>query len=191
MERIISLIKFFKNLDSKLGDLVTLTEPSNYKTLLDIASKLYDDEVSHYRYLEDKSGKFLTFITFLLPSTLTILYWLDSKKINLFNPYIVLSTSLTLFAIIISLVFVFASYSLLEKPVLTISKQNIEEAGSENFNTIYVNFINAYNRSIYIYRAVNKKKADRLDYAYQFLIAYFLFSILTGIFIAISFFFNI
>ncbi|MEN2751641.1 hypothetical protein AAIR29_08345, partial [Psychrobacter sp. FBL11] len=117
MKKIKSLIEFFKNLDSKIGDLVTLTEPSNYRTLLDIASKLYDDEVSHYKYLEDKSARFLTFITFFLPSTLTILYWLYSNNSSLFNPYVVLSISLMLSAIIISLGFVFAAYSMMPKPV--------------------------------------------------------------------------
>lgn len=191
MKKIKLLIEFFKKFDTNLEDLVALTAPSNYKTLLDIASKLYDDEVSHYRYLEDKSGRFLTFITFLLPSTLTILYWLHSNNSNLFNPYVVFSILSTLLAIIMSLVFVFAAYSLSEKPVLSISKQNIEEAGSENFNTIYINFINAYNKSILMHRKVNKKKADHLDWAYQFLRAYFFLAILTGVFIAIDFFFNI
>lgn len=191
MGKIKSLIEFFKNLDSKLGDLVALTEPSNYKTLLDIASKLYDDEVSHYRYLEDKSARFLTFITFLLPSTLTILYWLYSSNSSLFNPYVVLSISLALSAIIISLVFVFASYSLLPKPVLIISQKTIDEAGYENFNSIYLSFIKAYNDSVDKHRVTNKKKADRLDYAYKFLIAYAVFTFITGIFIAISFFFSI
>lgn len=185
------IINFFKNLDSKLGDLVALTEPSNYKTLLDIASKLYDDEVLHYRYLEDKSARFLTFITFLLPSTLTVFYWLYSNNNGLFNPYVVLFICLALSAIIVSLVFVFASYSLLPKPVLIISQKNIDEAGYENFNSIYLSFIKAYNESVDKHRIINKKKADRLDYAYKLLIAYAVFTFITGIFIAISFFFNI
>lgn len=191
MKKIKLLIEFFKDLDSKLEDLVSLNEPSNYKTLLDISSKLYDDEVSHYRYLEDKSGRFLTFITFLLPSTLTILYWLYSNNSSLFNPYVVLAISLTFVAIITSLVFVFASYSLLPKPVLIISEQNMKEADSENFNSFYLSFIKAYNQSVDKHRAINKKKADRLDYSYKFLCAYVVLTFITGIFIAISFIFNI
>lgn len=191
MKKIKSLIEFFKNLDSKIGDLVTLTEPSNYRTLLDIASKLYDDEVSHYKYLEDKSARFLTFITFFLPSTLTILYWLYSNNSSLFNLYVVLSISLMLSAIIISLGFVFAAYSMMPKPVLTISQKEIDAAGYENFNSIYLSFIKAYNDSVDKHRITNKKKADRLHYAYKLLIVYAVFTLITVMFIAISFFFNI
>ncbi|MGM8886809.1 hypothetical protein ACS8FD_12825, partial [Psychrobacter sp. 1U2] len=69
MKKIKGLLTFFSDLSSKLDDLIEVTSPSNYKTLLDISSKLYDDEVSRYRFLEEKSSRILGLITFLLPST--------------------------------------------------------------------------------------------------------------------------
>lgn len=71
-----------------------------------------------------------------------------------------------------------------------ISEQNIEEAGSKNFDTIHLNFLKAYRKAIDIYREVNMKKADNLDYAYKFLGAYFIFSIIMAIFIVMSFIFG-
>jgi len=187
MKEIKTVLEFFKDLADKLGDLVSVTEPSNYKTLLDVSSKLYDDEVSRYRFLEEKSSRILTLISFLLPSTSTILYWIYSNSSNLFNPYVVLSIFLALCSILISLFFVLATYSMSERPVLEISEGNIEEAGNKNFNTIYLNFLQAYRRSISQYRLVNGKKAKSLDYAYKFLIAYFIASCITAVFLAISF----
>ena len=190
MKEIRSVVGFFNDLADKLKDLVSVTEPSNYKTLLDVSAKLYDDEVSRYRFLEEKSSRILTLISFLLPSTSTILYWIYSNSSNLFNPYVVLSIFLALCSILTSLFFVLATYSMSERPVLEISDGNIEEAGNKNFNTIYLNFLQAYRRSISQYRLVNGKKAKSLDYAYKFLIAYFVASFIMAVFLAISFIFN-
>lgn len=187
MKEIRTVLDFFSDLANKLGDLVSVTEPSNYKTLLDVSSKLYDDEVSRYRFLEEKSSRILTLISFLLPSTSTILYWIYSNSSNLFNPYVILSIFLALCLILTSLFFVLATYSMSERPVLEISEGNIEEAGNKNFNTIYLNFLQAYRRSINQYRLVNGKKAKSLDYAFKFLIAYFVASCIMAIFLAISF----
>ncbi|MEN2751636.1 hypothetical protein AAIR29_08320, partial [Psychrobacter sp. FBL11] len=74
---------------------------------------------------------------------------------------------------------------------LTISQKEIDAAGYENFNSIYLSFIKAYNDSVDKHRITNKKKADRLDYAYKLLIVYAVFTLITVMFIAISFFFNI
>lgn len=190
MKEIRSVVGFFNDLADKLKDLVSVTEPSNYKTLLDVSAKLYDDEVSRYRFLEEKSSRILTLISFLLPSTSTILYWIYSNSSNLFNPYVVLSIFLALCSILTSLFFVLATYSMSERPVLEISDGNIEEAGNKNFNTIYLNFLQAYRRSISQYRLVNGKKAKSLDYAYKFLIAYFAASFIMAVFLAISFIFT-
>ncbi|MCG3878308.1 hypothetical protein [Psychrobacter sp. Ps6] len=190
MKEIRSVVGFFSDLADKLKDLVSVTEPSNYKTLLDVSAKLYDDEVSRYRFLEEKSSRILTLISFLLPSTSTILYWIYSNSSNLFNPYVVLSIFLALCSILTSLFFVLATYSMSERPVLEISDGNIEEAGNKNFNTIYLNFLQAYRRSISQYRLVNGKKAKSLDYAYKFLIAYFAASFIMAVFLAISFIFT-
>lgn len=187
MKEIRTVLDFFSDLANKLGDLVSVTEPSNYKTLLDVSSKLYDDEVSRYRFLEEKSSRILTLISFLLPSTSTILYWIYSNGSNLFNPYVILSIFLALCLILTSLFFVLATYSMSERPVLEISEGNIEEAGNKNFNTIYLNFLQAYRRSINQYRLVNGKKAKSLDYAFKFLIAYFVASCIMAVFLAISF----
>lgn len=187
MKEIRTVVGFFNDLADKLKDLVSVTEPSNYKTLLDVSAKLYDDEVSRYRFLEEKSSRILTLISFLLPSTSTILYWIYSNSSNLFNPYVVLSIFSVLCSILISLFFVLATYSMSERPVLEISDGNIEEAGNKNFNTIYLNFLQAYRRSISQYRLVNGKKAKSLDYAYKFLIAYFVASFIMAVFLAISF----
>lgn len=187
MKKIRTVLGFFNDLADKLADLVNVTEPSNYKTLLDVSSKLYDDEVSRYRFLEEKSSRILTLISFLLPSTSTILYWVYSNSSNLFNPYVILSIFLALCLILISLFFVLATYSMSARPVLEISEGNIKEAGNKNYNTIYLNFLKAYQRSISQYRLVNGKKAKSLDYAYKFLIAYFVASCIMAIFIAISF----
>ena len=187
MIKIRGLLKFFSDLSIKLDDLVEVTSPSNYKTLLDISSKLYDDEVSRYRFLEEKSSRILALITFLLPSTSTILYWIYSNNSNLFNPYVMLSILISVVVLLLSLSCVLATYYMSKKPVLVISEKNIDEAGTKNFNTVYLNFLRAYRRSIDQYRTVNEKKAQYLDYAYRFLIAYFICSCITAIFIAMSF----
>lgn len=187
MEKIRGLSKFFRDLISRLDDLIEVTSPSNHKTLLDISSKLYDDEVSRYRFLEEKSSRILALITFLLPSTSTILYWIYSNNSDLFNPYVMLSILLSIVVLLLSLSCVLATYYMSKKPVLVISEKNIDEADSKNFNTIYLNFLQAYRRSIDQYRLVNEKKAQCLDYAYRFLIAYFVSSCIMAIFIAMSF----
>lgn len=187
MEKIRGLSKFFRDLISRLDDLIEVTSPSNHKTLLDISSKLYDDEVSRYRFLEEKSSRILALITFLLPSTSTILYWIYSNNDDLFNPYVMLSILLSIIVLLLSLSCVLATYYMSKKPVLVISEKNIDEADSKNFNTIYLNFLQAYRRSIDQYRLVNEKKAQYLDYAYRFLIAYFVSSCIMAIFIAMSF----
>lgn len=190
MKRLKVILGFFKSLDSKLSDLVYVTAPSNYKTLLDISTKLYDDEVSRYRFLEEKSSRILTLISFLLPSTFTILYWIYSNNSKLFNPYVNLSISLTLVTIIASLFFVLKTYSISGKPVLEISEENIDEAGRENYDSIYLNFLKAYRKAYYKYRLVNDKKVNSLNLAYWFLIAYFACSGIVTIFILISLMIN-
>lgn len=187
MREIRDVLMFFRGLNSRLDDLIEVTSPSNYKTLLDISSKLYDDEVSRYRFLEEKSSRILSLITFLLPSTSTILYWVYSNNSDLFNPYVILAILLAIVLLLLSLSCVLATYYMSKKPVLLISEKNIDEAETKNFNTIYLNFLKAYRRSIAQYRLVNEKKAQYLDYSYRFLIAYFVSSCIMVIFIVISF----
>lgn len=186
MIKLKSVSRFFKDLESKLDDLIYVTTPSNYKTLLDIAIKLYDDEISRYRFVEEKSSRILALISFLLPSMSTILYWIYSNESNTFNPYVILSIVISYFTILISLFFVLRTYSILGKPVLNISDGNIDEAESKNYDTIYLNFLKAYRKAYDDYRLVNDRKVNSLNLAYWFLIGYFLSSGIMILFVTIS-----
>ena len=57
MNKLRTIIDFSKQLGANIGDLVSVTAPSNYKTLLDISLNLYNDEVARYKFLEEKSSR--------------------------------------------------------------------------------------------------------------------------------------
>ena len=177
MKKIRKILRFFTDLSNNLDELVKVTTPSNYKTLLDISSKLYDDEISRYRFLEDKSSRFLALISFLLPANYSILYWVYSKNNDLFSLSMILIIFLSLIAILLSLGYVLVTYSITNKPALEIPKDYIEHIDNNDdvsYNKVYFDFINFYCESINEYRLANTKKAKHLKYAHRFLIAYFL-----------------
>lgn len=160
--------------NKKLNDLVVVTAPSNYKILFDITSKLYDDEVSRYRFLEEKSSKLLAVIVFLLTSMMTVFYWVYQENSRLFSLSVVFLLLVALLMITVSLGFILGSYSVTIKPAMEISDQNIDEAGIiPDYDRHYLNYLTAYRDFGNEYREKNKQKGRSVKLAQKFLVYYF------------------
>ena len=59
-----NIVRKINLLNSSLEQLVAVTTPNKNKILLDVAIKLYDDEVSRYRWLEAKAIRVLNIVFF-------------------------------------------------------------------------------------------------------------------------------
>lgn len=179
--------KQLTELESQVEDLVKVTEPSNYKTILDVTRNLYEDEISRYRFLEEKSSRFLTLISLLLPATITILFWIYSNYPNILDIYILLPVIAALSFITLSLFFILKSYSITFKPYIEITDAMISHAHTDHFDIIYRVYLVLYRKACEGYRKANKSKGDTVARAHKFLTYYFASLGFVVVFILIAF----
>ncbi|MDC4991306.1 hypothetical protein OHW12_17590 [Acinetobacter baumannii] len=144
-----------------------------YKALFEYQKSQYEDEKNRYQKLEDKSSKYLTLLTFVIPVySLIINKFLDDK----FNDVNCFLYSISLFFIFITFFsFCFAWYSIFKS--LKLNENSKMPADSELVNffnneghsleSIYLYLANHYATLITDFRAINSRKTDAMLKGYN------------------------
>ena len=173
-----NLVRRTKPLDSKLEQLVAVTTPNKNKILLDVANKLYDDEVARYRWLEEKAMRIFTIALFLVTSMATILSWLFINYSYVFNLITLIVVVAAFGLAIMSILSIVELLRTIEKPALQISNANIAAAndGNKAYNDFYSGLVKAVYDGTLEYRKVNRDKEKKFKLAYKYLL-YLLLSI--------------
>ena len=173
-----NLVRRTKPLDSKLEQLVAVTTPNKNKILLDVANKLYDDEVARYRWLEEKAMRIFTIALFLVTSMATILSWLFINYSYVFNLITLIVVVAAFGLAIMSILSIVELLRTIEKPALQISNANIAAAnnGNKTYNDFYSGLVKAVYDGTLEYRKVNRDKEKKFKLAYKYLL-YLLLSI--------------
>lgn len=165
-------------LDFRLEQLVEVTTPNKNKILLDVAIKLYDDEVGRYRWLEEKAMRIFTIDLFLVTSMATILSWLFINYSYVFNE-ITLTIIIVAFVLAISsMLYIVELLRTIEKPAISISSDNIAAANDDKelYNEFYSGLLKEVYNGVLEYRDVNREKEKGFKLAYKYLL-YLLLSI--------------
>ena len=167
-----NLVRRTKPLDSKLEQLVAVTTPNKNKILLDVANKLYDDEVARYRWLEEKAMRIFTIALFLVTSMATILSWLFINYSYVFNPMTSIIVVVAFGLAIMSILSIVELLRTIEKPALQISNANIAAAnnGNKTYNDFYSGLVKAVYDGTLEYRKVNRDKEKKFKLAYKYLL---------------------
>lgn len=167
-----NLVRRTKPLDSKLEQLVAVTTPNKNKILLDVANKLYDDEVARYRWLEEKAMRIFTIALFLVTSMATILSWLFINYSYVFNPMTSIIVVVAFGLAIMSILSIVELLRTIEKPALQISNANIAAAndGNKAYNDFYSGLVKAVYDGTLEYRKVNRDKEKKFKLAYKYLL---------------------
>ena len=167
----------FDDIGYELSYIYKILTPSKHKTLLDMSIKLYDDEVSRYRFLEEKANKILGFIGLLLPIYLSFIVWLLKEKniiLSFLSKALVLITALDMVIIIFILLL---SFRFVNKPYVVITKETEKVVRNKDIDTVNVHFYNAFIPSIKEYIKANQTKSKLIVNAYNLIILMYVLSL--------------
>ncbi len=164
--------KGFDDIGYELSYLYKILTPSKHKALLDMSIKLYDDEVSRYRFLEEKANKILGFIGLLLPIYLSFIVWLLKERekniiFSCLSKSLVLITALDMIIIIFILLL---SFRFVSKPYVVITEATQEIVRTKGIDTVNLHFYSAFIPSIKEYIEANKSKSKLIVIAYNLII---------------------
>lgn len=169
--------KGFDDIGYELSYLYKILTPSKHKALLDVSIKLYDDEVSRYRFLEEKANKILGFIGLLLPIYLSFIVWLFKERNIVFSwlsKSLVLLTALDMVIIIFILLL---SFRFVSKPYVAITEETKEIVKTKGIDTVNLHFYNAFIPSIKEHIEANKNKSNLIVNAYNLIILMYILSL--------------
>lgn len=167
-----NLVRRTKPLDSKLKQLVAVTTPNKNKILLDVANKLYDDEVARYRWLEEKAMRVFTIDLFLVTSMATISSWLFVNYSYVFNTITLIIIIAAFGLVIMSILSIVKLLRTIEKPALKISNENMAAANDDNetYNDFYSGLVKGVYDGTLEYRQANGEKEKEFKLAYKYLL---------------------
>ena len=167
-----NIVRKINLLNSSLEQLVAVTTPNKNKILLDVAIKLYDDEVSRYRWLEAKAIRVLNIVFFLAASTTTVLSWLLINHKYIFDKVSILLILPSSILALISILYVVKLLRTIDKPTLSISEVNISAANNDDeiYDDFYSGILEACNTAVMTYREINNEKAVNFHKAHDYLL---------------------
>ena len=167
----------FDDIGYELSHLYKILTPSKHKALLDISIKLYDDEVSRYRFLEEKANKILGFIGLLLPIYLSFIVWLLKEKNIILSCLSKILVSVTALDMIVIIFVLLLSFKFVSKPYVIITNETKRIVKTESIDTVNLHFYNAFIPSIESYISANESKSKLIDNAYKLIILMYVLSL--------------
>ena len=169
----------FKDVADEMYYLYKILTQNKHKTVLDISIKLYDDEVSRYRFLEEKANRLLGFISILLPIYLAFVGWLTENKSIQLSDIAGLLIIETVFFMITIIFILLSSFRFISKPYVAITNKTMYIVKNKRIDDINLHFYTAFITSIDAYIKSNTNKAKVIAHAYNFIIVMYIFSLLS------------
>lgn len=141
---------------------VGFDKQSNDRILLDIAIKLYDDEVFRYRYIEDKALKIATIVIFIATTLTALITWMATRDIGMVGQLINFGFSLSAIFVIACLLYVYEVLSENDESLSAISLSDLDinniSDSSKYCDDFYETLLSKYSERIVDYKYINAKK---------------------------------